>query len=140
MLIGKYYHRLEEKGRVSLPKKLRTEEKNWVVTRGLDGCLFMFTTENFETKLAEIANRTFTKKAHRDLIRLMTNEAQELVADNSGRVHLPKYLIEFAHLKKDLVIVGSYSNLEIWDRTTYHDYIDTIEDKAEEIAESIKND
>lgn len=140
MLIGKFYHRLEEKGRISLPKKFRSEKNEWVVTRGLDGCLFLFTTDDFEKKLAQIANRTFTKKAHRDLIRLMTNEASEVDVDSTGRVHLPEYLIEFAQLKKDIVIVGSYSNIEIWDRDTYHEYIDNLEENAEDIAESISYD
>lgn len=138
MFLGKYYHKLEEKGRISLPKKFRVTEKKWIVTRGLDGCLFMFKADDFETKLAELANRTFTKKAHRDLIRLLTNEASEVEADNNGRVHLPEYLIKFAKLSKELVIVGSYSNLEIWNQDTYHQYMDKLEDKAEDIAESIE--
>lgn len=139
MFIGKYYHRLEDKGRLSLPKKFRDQESNWVITRGLDGCLFLLRAENFEKEIQKISNSSFTKKANRDLVRLMTNEAQELTTDQNGRVNLPNYLIDFASLKKELVVVGSLDHIEIWDQEKYHHYIDQIEAKAEEIAENVEN-
>jgi MraZ protein len=137
MFIGKYYHSLEEKGRVSLPKKFRQTNKNWVVTRGLDGGLFIFKEEDFKKEIAKFESRTFTKKNNRDFIRLMTNEAQTIEPDKNGRVQLPEYLIEFAKLKRTIVIVGSLSRLEVWDRDLYHQYIDKIESKTEEIAETL---
>ena len=65
MFIGRYYHKLEDKGRISLPKKFREIEKNWVITRGLDGGLFIFKKSDFTDKIEEIAQRTFTKKKNR---------------------------------------------------------------------------
>ncbi len=138
MFIGRYYHTLEENGRVSLPKTFRDQEQNWIVTRGLDGGLFLFRQADFETKIQELADRTFTLKSNRDFIRLMTNEAQAITADANGRVQLPEYLIEFAQLTKDLVITGSYGWIEIWDRQAYHAYVDQIEDQAEAIAEQLE--
>jgi len=137
MFIGKFYHHLEEHGRLSLPKKFRDLEKNWIVTRGLDGCLFLLKSDNFQKELSQIADQSFTKKAHRDLIRLMTNEAQEVSADKNGRVNLPNYLINFAQLKKEVVVVGSLNHLEIWDQEHYHHYIDQLEGDAENIAERV---
>lgn len=137
MLIGKYYHHLEDNGRLSLPAKFREVNREWIVTRGLDGCLFLLQESNFKKELEKIAQSTFTKKANRDLIRLMTNEAKELKVDENGRVNLPDYLIEFAKLKKSVVVVGSLNHLEVWDQNTYHNYIDQIEGQAESIAESI---
>lgn len=137
MLIGKYYHHLEANGRLSLPAKFREINKEWIVTRGLDGCLFLLQESNFKKELEKIAQSSFTKKANRDLIRLMTNEAKELTADENGRVNLPDYLIEFAQLKNNVVIVGSLNHLEVWDQEKYHHYIDQIEGQAESIAESI---
>ena len=107
------------------------------MTRGLDGCLFLLQESNFKKELEKIAQSTFTKKANRDLLRLMTNEAKELSADENGRVNLPDYLIDFAKLKKNVVIVGSLDHLEVWDQDSYHLYIDQIEGQAESIAESI---
>lgn len=140
MFIGKYYHSLEENNRLSLPKKFRNVETDWIVTRGLDGGLFLLRAENFEQELQKISQRTFTKKAHRDFIRLMTNEAQEVSADKNGRVSLPEYLVDFAQLKKEVVIVGSYDQIEIWDRDNYHQYLTQLEENAAEIAEGITHE
>jgi len=137
MFIGKFYHSLEKNNRLSLPKNFRSKNNKWVVTRGLDGCLFLFSQDKFEQEIKNIAQRSLTKKSNRDLTRLMTNEAVELIADKLGRVKLPNYLTEFAGLNKQLVVVGSFSRIEIWDQTTYHAYIDKIEPQAEQIAEQI---
>jgi MraZ protein len=126
---------LEGNGRISLPKKFRQTSKSWVITRGLDGCLFLLKKENFQNELNKIDEVGFSKKANRDLVRLMTNEATELVADANGRINLPAYLIDYAQLKKSVVIVGSLNRLEIWDQDRYHHYLDQLESKAETIAE-----
>ncbi len=139
MFIGKYYYKLQANGRISLPKGFRDEGEDWVVTRGLDGCLFIFKADRFQEELGQLADRSFTKKAHRDLTRIMTNEAQEVKADNNGRVHLPKYLINFAELKQEIVIVGSYNRIEVWDQESYHQYVDQLEAQAEEIAEQVND-
>ncbi len=140
MFIGRYYHKLEEKGRISLPKSLRGTDQNWVITRGLDGGLFLFKAESFEAEIEKLALKTFTKKNDRDFIRYMTNDAYALDVDKNGRVLLPEYLINFAKISKDVVIVGSYNKIEIWDMDKYHEYLDQMEQRSEEIAESINED
>ena len=138
MLVGAYYHTLEDGGRVSLPKSFRSETKKWVVTRGLDGGLFLFPARDYQQRLRAIAEtHTFAKKAHRDFIRLMANEAQEVEVDKSGRVKLPNYLTAFAKLTKNLVVVGSLEYVELWDRDAYHKYVDSLEKNAENIAEQL---
>jgi MraZ protein len=139
MFIGRYYHSLEENGRISLPKEFREQETEWVVTRGLDGGLFLYRAQDFQDELQKLAERTFTKKSHRDFIRLMANDAKTVSTDTLGRVSLPEYLIEFAQLKKNLIVVGSYSRVEIWDRELYHTYLDQLETEAETIAESLND-
>lgn len=140
MFIGRHYHKLEDKGRLSLPKKFREQAADWIVTRGLDGGLFIFKKEDFLKRVEELATRTFTKKKNRDFVRLMVNEAQEVRADNNGRVSLPEYLIKLANLKKDLVVVGSFNYLEVWDARKYHEYLDDLESQAQDIAESIEDE
>lgn len=137
MFIGRYYHHLEAKGRLSLPKTFRDQVTTWVVTRGLDGGLFVFPKLEFEQQLQKLAASTFTKQSHRDFIRLMTNEAREVETDGQGRVQLPEYLITFAQLTKEVVIVGSYAWIEIWNQKHYHRYLDKLEPEAEKIAESL---
>lgn len=140
MYLGRYYHTVEEKGRVSLPKKFRKEDhEQFVITRGLDGGLFLFPIQEWETQIQTLSTRTFTKKAHRDFVRLMTNDAQEVEVDRLGRILIPDYLRTFAKLDKQAVVVGSYSRIEIWDVQEYHTYIERIESQAEEIAENIED-
>ncbi|HCC84966.1 MAG TPA: division/cell wall cluster transcriptional repressor MraZ [Candidatus Pacebacteria bacterium] len=138
MFIGKYYHRLETQNRISLPKKFREINETWIVTRGLDGCLFLFQPADFKSQLTEIANRSLTKKTNRDLVRIMTHEAVELTSDPAGRIHLPEYLTKLAHLTDDVVVVGSLHHLELWDLTIYHAYVDQLENQAEAIAEAVE--
>lgn len=139
MFIGTYYHTLEEKGRVSLPKKFREHGNEWVITRGLDGGLFLFKKEDFTSELEKLRNQPFTKKANRDFLRLMANEAEEVETDNTGRLLIPEYLRATAQLTKTLVIVGSYQRIEIWDAGRYHTYLKKIEEDAERIAEDVTN-
>ena len=137
MYIGRYYHKIEKEGRVSIPKAFRQEVREWIVTRGLDGGLFLFASQDFQTQIQDLAKRTFTKKNDRDFVRYMTNDAYQIEVDNNGRVLLPEYLKKFANLNKDVVIVGSYNRIEIWDVSLYHQYIDQIEQQAERLAENI---
>jgi len=136
MYIGKYYHKLEEKGRVSLPKSFRSKDKDWVVTRGFDGGLAVYTKTRFEQMLLKLQDVSFTKKKNRDLTRLMTNEAVEVKTDASGRVQLPEYLTQLAGLNKNLVVVGSYNHIEIWNLDRYHSYVQKLEPSIEDIAET----
>src|SRR6184192_3562271 len=105
MFIGTYYHTIEEKGRVSLPKKFRDERSDWIITRGLDGGLFLFFKNTFIAEMEKLQTKAFTKRANRDFIRLMTNEAQEVEVDLNGRIQIPEYLRAAAQLTKDVVII-----------------------------------
>ncbi|PWU23954.1 division/cell wall cluster transcriptional repressor MraZ [Candidatus Cerribacteria bacterium 'Amazon FNV 2010 28 9'] len=137
MYIGTYYHTLETKNRVSLPVSFRTQFTSGILTKGLDGCLFLFDKSEWEKKLTQFASLEFTKKAHRDFVRLMTNEAVEVEVDRQGRILIPEHLKDGAHLQKELVITGSMDRIEIWERVAYHAYIEVTESNAEAISESI---
>ena len=138
MYIGRYYHTIESKGRVSLPKKFRDQgEEQLIITRGFDGGLYIFPSSTWATEVGSLTSRTFTKKDHRDVVRLMTNDAQEVEIDNLGRVLIPEYLREYAQLKKRVVLVGSMNKIEIWDAEKYHQYIESLEKNAEQITERI---
>ena len=140
MFIGRYYYKLEEKQRLSLPKEFRLKAKRWVVTRGLDGGLFLMKQTDFEKNLKTFAQRTLTKKDNRDFVRLMAHDAKAVTPDKLGRVKLPAYLTELAGLKKEVVIVGSYDYIEIWDKDKYHTYLEKLEKQAEQIAERLSDE
>ena len=140
MYLGRYYHTIEEKGRISLPKKFRKIRSKFIITRGLDGGLFLFDESEWISQVGEITNRTLTKKTHRDFARLMTNDAQEVEVDAQGRILIPDYLRIFATLVKQAVVVGSMNKIEIWNPEKYHKYIETIEKEAENISEKIDDE
>ncbi len=135
MFLGTYYHALEANRRITLPKAFRAQTTEWVVTRGFDGGLLLLPEAGFLTQIALLENGSLTRKDNRDLTRLLTNEAARVTPDSLGRIQLPEYLTKFAKLDAAVVLVGSLNYIEVWDRDTYHQYIDKLEPQAEAIAE-----
>jgi MraZ protein len=137
-LIGKYYHALEQKGRLSIPKAFRTQISSpAILTLGLDSCLFLFPESQWQVVIQEAGSLPFTKKNTRDWTRLLANNAQSVEFDRLGRILVPDHLKSYAKLDKQIVIVGSINRVEIWDQQQYHTYLDTIQDQAVAIAESL---
>ena len=137
MFLGRYYHTVETKGRIAIPISFRKGlGKDPVITRGLDGCLFLFKQEEWQHFTMSINKTSFTKKAHRDFTRLMLNDASTLEFDAQGRALVPEYLRESSQLKKNVVFAGSGNRVELWDRETYHQYLEKLEARAEDVAEA----
>jgi MraZ protein len=138
VFIGIYYHTLEAKGRLAIPAQFRRKlEKGSVITRGLDGCLFLFPVQEWEKFIEKLQQSPLTQRKAREFVRLMTHAATEVEFDSQGRTRIPSYLQELAGLKKDVVIAGSLNRIEIWDKARYHQYMEKIEKKSEQIAESL---
>jgi MraZ protein len=122
MFLGEFQHSLDTKGRVILPAKYRDQlAEGAFVTKGRGGCLSVFTPEEFETVASEI--REQSKRGQRELnaARSFFGGAAEIRPDKQGRVALPPNLREFAGLDRDVVVVGLYSRIEIWDRARWHE-------------------
>lgn len=136
MFIGEYSHSLDNKGRIAIPVKFRKELTGGaVVTRGLDNCLFLY-TKNEWSKLAEkLAALPISQSNSRAFARLMLAGAMDVEIDNQGRAILPEYLRQFAGLKKNVVIAGLYSRLELWDEEQWKKYKNQTEAASSEIAE-----
>jgi MraZ protein len=136
--IGTYYHTLEDKGRVSVPKTFRQDlTAGSVITKGLDGCLFIFTAESW-TKLTEkLQTLPLTSKPARDFLRLLTYHATPLDTDKLGRTRLPESLVSLAGIKKDVVFAGALTRVEIWDKATYHTYLDGLTAQESELEASL---
>ena len=137
MLIGEYEHSLDIKGRLILPAKIREDMgEKFIVTKGLDGCLFGFSqTEwaNFEEKLKTLP---LTNKNARDFVRFFLSGAIECEIDKQGRFLISGNLREFAELSKEVVIVGMDSRIEIWSKEKWQKCDDDI--SADEIAEKME--
>ena len=136
MLIGEYEHTLDAKGRVSMPAKLRKDMgETFIVTKGLDGCLFAFSqTEwlNFEEKLKSLP---LSDKNARNFVRFFLAGATECELDKQGRFLIPGNLRLAATLEKEAIIIGVGTRLEIWDKNTWNAKENDI--SADEIAENM---
>lgn len=134
MFMGEYNHTIDAKGRLIIPSKFReTLGDTFVVTKGLDGCLFVYDNEEwgiFEEKLKSLP---ITNKEARQFVRFFLAGAAEVEVDKQGRILVPNVLREFAELNKDVVLIGVASRIEIWSRERF-DSMASCED-MDEIAE-----
>ncbi len=138
MFIGEYLHSLDDKGRLSVPKKFRTDlALGAVVTRGLDHCLFLYTKEEWQKLAEKLANLPFAQANTRAFARLMLAGAMDVDVDKQGRVMLPEYLRSFADLSKNVVVAGLYNRLELWDEAAWNAYKAKTESETEAIAEEM---
>lgn len=138
MFIGQYEHNLEEKGRLSVPKKFRTDlADGGVLTRGLDGCLFLFPKRHWEEFVEKLQQTPLTKADARGFSRLLTYGANEVEIDAQGRILVPEYLRQFAGIKKEVILAGSLERIEIWDKENFTVYQEKIEKEGELIAERL---
>ncbi|MDY2731526.1 MAG: division/cell wall cluster transcriptional repressor MraZ [Erysipelotrichaceae bacterium] len=140
MFIGEYYHNLDAKGRIIIPAKFRDElNGTFILTRGLDGCLTIYSTEKWEKIFEEINKLPETKKATRQYIRMLTANACECTLDNQGRILIPTNLSGSVNITKECVVVGANSHVEIWDKATWNAYMDDASENFEDIAESLSD-
>jgi len=137
MFVGQYNHSMDAKGRVALPAKFRAELKKAVVTKGLDNCLFVYPKKEWDKMAEKLAALPVAKANTRAFSRLMLAGAMEIEFDKQGRVILPEYLRSFAGLKKDVVVAGLYTRLEIWDQEAWLKYQKEMEKNSNEIAENL---
>jgi len=138
MFIGRYYHTIESKGRLAIPSSFRDSlESGGVVTWGLDGCLFLFPDSYWQKLSEKLASLPMTNPQARNLTRLLVQSAQPLNLDNQGRTLLPDHLRQQAQLKKQVVIAGALTRVEIWDRDIYHQHLDLITQQANMEGSSI---
>jgi MraZ protein len=116
--LGEYQHALDAKGRFILPARLREQLGDAAyVTSEEDGCLALWRPEEFDMKAAEIKERA--RRGERDVERVFFAGAVEASPDRQGRVAIPPGLREFAHLERDVVVVGLYDHVEIWDAAAW---------------------
>lgn len=138
MFLGEYRHTVDEKGRVNLPTKFRSDLSQGVVmTRGVDRCLFVYPKAIWERFAATLAKLPLTAQASRAFARLLLAGAMDAVPDGQGRVTLPEYLRAYAKLGSRVVIAGIYDRLEIWDAAAWSTYTKRAERRSEAIAETI---
>jgi MraZ protein len=138
MFIGEYKYNLDKKNRLAVPSKFRNLFKDGaVITKGLDNCLFVYTTKEWKKLADKLASLPFSQAKSRAFSRMMLAGAMDVKIDKLGRVILPDYLRTFAGLNKKVVMAGLYNRLEIWDEKMWSKYQRTSEKDSNEIAEGL---
>lgn len=145
MLIGEYHHNLDEKGRLIIPSKFREDiGDKFVVTRGLDGCLFVYAMTEWNSIVSKLKTLPFTKKDARIFNRFFMSGATVCEFDKQGRINLPSSLINYAEIKRECTIIGVTDRLEIWASDKFNslieDNIEAISDVAENLFEGFDID
>src|SRR3989338_11003115 len=139
MLIGEYKHSLDGKGRISVPAKFRSElGSSAIVTKGLEGCLFMYPKSQWELMANRLANMPVSSASARSFSRLMLSGAMEVEIDKLGRALLPGYLREYAGIDGEAVMAGLYNRVEIWDKKAWEQVTKDAESRSGDIAEELK--
>ncbi len=140
MLIGEYHVRMDEKGRLIIPSKFRTEIGNeFIITRGLDRCLFVYSKTEWEKIINKLSPLPFTKKDARNFNRFFLSGAAVCEFDRQGRINITSPLVGYAGLTKDCVIIGVNERLEIWDEGAFERFLEENTENFSEIAENLFN-
>jgi MraZ protein len=139
MLLGEYEHTLDDKNRLTLPARFRQAFTDGiVVTRGMDGCLFAYTREDWDRLVqTRLATLDPLSKEGRRMQRFFFSGAAETELDKQGRVGVPGALLQHAELGRDVVVAGVHDHLEIWDRDAWRRELAEVEGSAEHVAERL---
>jgi MraZ protein len=138
MLIGEYKHNLDEKKRIAIPSKFRKVLGDGaILTRGLDNCLFMFSSMHWSGLAEKLTNMPLGQQDNRSFARLLFSGAVEVEFDGLGRILIPDYLKNYAGLKKSTIVTGVFNRLEIWELERWNKYKDNIEENSDKIAEKL---
>lgn len=136
MFVGTYQHTIDEKGRLTLPAKWRSELESGVfVTPGVEKCLFIFTQSKFEAMAKEIEEQGFERADARAWARHFAGMATDAEPDKQGRILIPQTLRDFAELDSEVTIIGVVSRIEVWNPKMHKEFEEGIEANVPGVAE-----
>ena len=141
MLMGEFHHNIDDKGRLTLPAKFREElGDSFIITRGLESCLFVYTMDEWKKITEKLNNLPFTRKDARSFMRFFLSGATVCEIDHAGRISFTSPLIEYADITKECVIIGANDRLEVWSKESWDKFLKTNEEEFENIAENLFNE
>ena len=136
--MGEYHHNIDEKSRLIIPAKFRSElGERFVITKGLDKCLFVYSETEWNKLMQKVSSLQFTKKNVRAFERTFIGGASLIEFDKQGRINITSPLVHYANIKKECVIIGVSERLEIWSKEEFESYMNDNEDNLEQITENI---
>ena len=140
MLLGDHEHTLDDKNRLTLPAKLREHlGTEVVITRGLDGCLAVYSRAAFDLLAARVGTLDPFRGEARTMQRYFFTGATALELDKQGRMVIPARLLEETHIGREVTVAGVYDHLEIWDRAGWREQRHAVEGSAQDVAERLAN-
>ena len=140
MLLGEYNHNIDDKGRVSVPAKFREDLGiSFIVTKGLDNCLFAYSKEEWTKFEEKLKSLPLTNPNARNFIRFFFSGATECEIDKQGRINIPQSLREYAELEREVAIIGVSTRVEIWNREKWNNYTSPENMDVDEIAKQMSD-
>ena len=138
MLMGEFHHNIDDKGRLIIPSKFRSElGERFIITKGLDRCLFVYSLPEWNKIIDKLSNLQFTKKNVRAFERAFIGGASTIEFDRQGRINITSPLVHYANISKECVIIGVNERLEIWSKEEFEKYMKENEESLEEITEDL---
>ncbi|TFG81283.1 MAG: division/cell wall cluster transcriptional repressor MraZ [Erysipelotrichales bacterium] len=138
MFMGEYRHNLDAKGRIIIPARFRDELGPVIIlTRGLDGCIAVYTQTQWEQVLNQLSSLPSTKREARQYVHFMTAKAAECEIDGQGRVLIPLSLAQEVKIEKECVVLGINDHVEIWSKPLWDSYYNAASVSIEDVAESL---
>ena len=141
MFMGEYHHSIDDKGRLIIPSKFRNDlGDEFVITRGIENCLFAYPKENWEKIVNKLETLPFTKKDARTFTRFFLSGATVAEFDKQGRINITSPLISYANLTKECVVIGTGDRLEIWALEEWDNFFNSAKNNMSDIAENLFNE
>ena len=140
MFMGEYHHNIDDKGRLIIPSKFRNElGEKFIVTRGLEECLFVYSISEWNEIINKLKQLPFTNKDARLFMRMFMSGATECELDKNGRINIPTTLAKYASLDKECVVIGVNERLEIWSSSKFDNFFNENIYNFSDIAENLFN-
>lgn len=138
MFIGEFHHNIDDKARLIIPSKFRCElGEKFIITRGLDKCLFIYSMNEWENITKKLQTLPFTKKDARNFSRFFLSGATECEFDKQGRILITSPLVQYANLIQKCVIIGVNERIEVWNEEEFNKFLNDNEEQFSEIAENL---
>ena len=138
MFMGEYHHSIDDKGRIIMPSKFRYDlGETFVITRGIDSCLFVYPKETWNRLTEKLNELSFTKKDVRSFQRFFLSAATICEFDKQGRINITSPLADYADLTKECVVIGVNDRIEIWSKNNFDKFLNDNINNVSEIAEHL---
>ncbi len=141
MFMGEYHHNIDDKNRLVIPSEFREAlGDQFIVTRGLERCLYLYTIDGWNKIVEKLSSLPFTKKDARVVIRSLFSAAASCNLDRQGRINITSQQLLHAGIEKECVIIGANNRIEIWSKENWDKFNEEYSDVLEEVAEHLFNE